>query len=186
MLNFSAATARDYGWSIINGRKVVEGLNDYLWFQTNTSLWKKITLTPGFYTGDELATELQTQLDATFTPITFTVAYSETTGLFTITPSSGTLRYIDSNNAQTLPYRQSIAGHLFGLTATTALGATVTSDTAVFGLNNSTSLVDETASAVTEHFNDDIHILEVDQALNITSGTAAIYVDYAVSYEEMV
>lgn len=185
-LNFSAATARDYGWSIINGRKVVTDANDYLWFQMSDTLWTKITLDPGFYTGTQLAAELQDKLDAAFTPITFTVAYDAATGLFTVTPSSGTMRYIDYNTAQTLPNRQSIGGHLFGWTDDTAFGATVVSDTPVFGLNMSSDLVDETASTVTQHFNDDLHILNIDQALRITTGTAGIRVDYAVTYEEIV
>lgn len=185
-LNFADATARDYGWSIMSGRKVVAGANDYLWFQTNTSLWKKITLTPAFYSGTGLASELQTQLDAAFTPITFTVAYDAATGLFTITPSSGTIKYIDSNNTQTLPYRQSIAGHLFGFTTTSALSGALSNDTPVYGLNTSSTLVDETASVVTEHFNDDMHVLGIDQALSIFTGMANTAIDYEVAYEEIV
>lgn len=186
MLTFSGAAPRDYGWKVISGRKVIAGLNDYLWFHMNDSLWTKITLDAGFYTGTQLAAELADKLDAAFAPKTFTVAYSATTGLFTITPSSGTLKYIQTNNAQTLPYRESIAGHLFGLNSTSSFGSSVVSDTAVFGLNASASFVDESASVVTEHYNDDLHIFSIDQALNITSGTAAITVNYEVNYEEIV
>lgn len=185
-LNFSGATARDYGWKIISGRKVISGVNDYLWFQMNTTLWQKITLDSGFYNGTELAAELKAQLETAFSPVTFTVTYTTTTGVFAITPSSGTIKYIQTNNAQTLPYRESIGGHLFGLTETTAFASAVSSNTAVYGLNTEASLVDETASSVIEHFNDDLHILSVDQAINIFTGTAGIAVDYEVTYEEIV
>lgn len=185
-LNFSAATARDYGWKIISGRKVISGLNDYLWFQMNTTLWKKITLDAGFYTGTGLAGQLEAKLEVAFSPVTFTVTYTAATGLFAITPSSGTIKYIQTNNAQTLPYRESIAGHLFGLTETTSFASAVSSNAPVYGLNTEAPLVEETASSATEHFNDDLHILSVDQAINISTGTAAISVDYEVTYEEII
>jgi hypothetical protein len=185
-LNFSAATARDYGWKVISGRKIVTGMNDYLWFQMNGTLWTRLTLSAGFYTGTQLAAELKSKLDTAFAPITFTVTYAAATGLFTITPSSGTLKYIQTCVAQTIRYRDSIAGHLFGLNATSSFGSTVVSDTPVFGLNTSADFVDETASVVLEHYNDDLHIFSIDQALNLVSGTAGIMVDYEVNYEEIV
>jgi len=187
--DFSNTTARDYAVKVIGGRKVVENINDSLWFIVTGTLWQKITLNSGFYTGTELATELETQLDAqtAFSDKgkTFTVAYSTSTGLFTITPSSGELKYIDKNNTQQLSDRQSIAGHLFGLTTDQAFASAITSDTACFGLNNEASIINETGSTIVEHYHDDIHTLSVDQALHITSSIAATTISYAIAYEEI-
>ena len=187
---FDSATARDYSAKILGGRKVVTNLNDYLWFQHTNSLWQKITLSAGFYTGTELATELQTQLNAntefTSLGITFTVAYDSATGLFTITPSSGELRYIDANNTQQLSDRQSIAGHLFGLTTDSAFGATVVSDTEVYGLGEEAAVIDASGSVVTEHYQDDLHVLNEDQALHLASSVAAVIINYEICYEDMV
>lgn len=188
--NFSNTATRNYSVDVASGVKVVEGVNDSLWFQTQTTLWQKIVLSPAFYTGATLAAELQTKLNAnaafTAAALTFTVVYDGDTGLFIITPSSGTIKYIQLNTAQPLPIRDSTGGHLLGLNTTTAFAANVTSDVSQFGLNNEAWVIDETASAVTEHFNDDIHILAIDQALHLVSNTANTTVTYEVSYEEIV
>jgi len=174
----------------MNGRKVVENLNDSLWFQINGTNPQSISLDVGFYTGTELATELQTQLNAnadfTAKGVTFTVSYTPATGLYLITPSSGTIRYLDVNSAQMLSLRDSVAGHLFGLNADTSFGVTVTSDTAVFGLDTEASFISETASTVLEHYHDDIHSLTVDQAVHLVANTAGVSIDYTVVYEENV
>ena len=106
-LTFSDATPRNYNVKILGGVKVITNLNDYLWFQTPNSLWQKIVLDAGFYTGTELATQLKTKLDTNTAfvalGLTFTVTYSVTVGTFTITPSSGTIKYIQQNNTQRLP-----------------------------------------------------------------------------------
>jgi len=190
-LRFSAATARNYSVRIRNGRKVVSTLNDYLYIRTADIGPQKITLTAGFYTGAQLATELQTRLNANASflaaGITFTVAYVTTTGLFTITPNAGTVQYLDYQANEIPKNRESIAGYLFGLTANTAFLAAITSDTAVYGLNTETGIINQTASTVVEHYHDDIHTLSVDQALHIESSTGvAIVVDYTVVYEEIV
>lgn len=186
--HFNNANVKDYSASVLRGRRVVEKYNDYLWIQTSNSLWQRIVLTEGFYTGAELATHLQNQLDAnsefSSLGITFTVAYDSLTGLFTITPSSGNVRYIHNNEAQTLPYRQSIAGHLFGFTATTAFGGTITSDTEVYGLGDEAGIIDETGSAATEHYMDDIHYLSIDQALHIVTNTANVEASIEVVYQD--
>lgn len=188
---FSAATAKNYSVAIKNGRRVVTNYNDYLWLQTNGLLPQAITLDDGFYTGTELAAELQTQMNANAafvaTGKTFTVAYDSATGLFTVTPSSGTIRYLNVNTAQTLRTRDSIAGHLFGLTTTTAFAATVSSDTEVFSLDSEADIIDETASAATSHYHDDIHTLSIDQAVRIqTNSGVNVRVDWAVVYEVLV
>jgi len=187
---FDNANPRDYSAKILGGRKVVTDLNDYLWFQSGLTLPQKITLDAGFYTGDQLAVELKDKLDnnTEFNAdgVTFTVTYDAATGLFTITPSSGTIRYLNVNTMQTQRYRDSIAGHLFGLTADTAFGASVTSNETVFGLNQEAWVVDETGSAVEEDFFDDLKILDIDQAVHIEVSTAPLRVDYEVNYEEIV
>lgn len=190
MFTFSNATSRNYSVSVMSGRKVVTNWNDYLWFHHSNSLWQKITLSAGFYTGTQLATELQSKLNANTEfvslGVTFTVTYNATTGIFTITPSSGTLKYIQTNNTQQLSDRDSIAGHLFGLNSDSAFGATVTSQTPVYGLNEEAAFIEETASVATEHYNDDLHILEMDQAIHLESNTAAVAINYVVQYEEIV
>jgi hypothetical protein len=187
---FNNSSGRNYSADIASGLKVITGVNDTLWFQTTTTLWQRITLSEGFYTGTALATQLQTKLNANTVyaaaGLTFTVAYSTTTGLFTITPSSGTMRYLQLNTTQPLPIRDSTGGHLLGLNADTAFAATVVSDTAQYGLDNEAWVIDETGSTVTEHFNDDIHILSVDQALHLTTNVAPTIITYEVCYEEIV
>jgi hypothetical protein len=189
-LNFSNAASRNYTVDIASGLKIVTDLNDSLWFQTPTTLWQKITLNAGFYTGTTLATELQSKLNANTVYVaaglTFTVVYDSTTGLFTITPSTGNVRYIQTNNTQRLPERDSTGGHLLGLTATTNSVSAITSDTAQFGLNTESWIIDESASTVTEHYNNDIIMLSMDQALHLASNTANVTISYEVVYEEIV
>jgi hypothetical protein len=187
---FSNVNSRSYSAKILGGVKVVQNLNDYLWFMMSGILWQKITLTPGFYTGTQLATELQTRLTANtaFTAAgkTFTVVYSDDTGLFTITPSSGTVRYIQTNTFRTISDKDSIAGHLFGLTQDTVFASSITSNTPVFGLNQEAWIIDEDDAVVTEHYNDDIHVLSMDQALHLTSNVANVSIDYEIQFEEIV
>ncbi len=189
-LTFANSTQRDYSWGIKSGTYVVSSLNDYLWFQTQgpNSLAVKVTLAEGFYTGTELAAELESKLDTAFTSYgtTFTVAYTAADGQFSITPSSGTIRYIHENTKQPIPFRQSIAGHIFGWTATTAYASPLLSANRVYGLDTTAFMIDESNASTTSHFNDDIHILTPDQALYISTGTAALTMGYEVCYEEIV
>jgi hypothetical protein len=117
--------------------------------------------------------------------VTFTVTYALATGLFTITPSSGEIRYLNVNDATTVSYRDSIAGITLGLTATTALAATVVSDTPVYGLGTEAHFINTTSSTL-EHYHDDKHKLFVDQALHIVVGTAPLTATYSVLYEDVV
>ena len=188
---FGSATARDYRATIIEGRKVVTDLNDSLWFQTNTSLPQNIVLDEDFYTGTQLAAQLQTQLNAntvyTAAGITFTVAYGSASGDFTITPSSGTIAYLDVNTMQTLRTRDSIAGHLFGLTVTTAQAASVTSDANVYGLNSGRDIMSYPADTALTRWFDTVIYLSVDQAVEIhVDSGVSIVVDWAVTYEEII
>jgi len=189
---FSNASVKNYGVTVRNGRRVVTNYNDYLWFQMNGKSPQTITLDEGFYSGTELAAELQSKMDANASYIadgvTFTVVYDSTTGLFTITPSSGTIKYLNVNVRQTLRTRDSIAGHLFGFNVTTAAyGASITNDTEVFGLDAEAPIIDEVASADTDRYHDDIHTLSIDQAVRITTNSGVnVRVDWTAVYEVMV
>jgi len=186
---FSDATARDYTVSVMNGRKVLTDLNDSLWFQIDATGPESITLDSGFYTGTELAAELQIQLNANSSfiaaGVTFTVSYNSITGLYTITPSSGTIKYFNVNSAQVLSLRDSIAGHLFGLNATTGFVASIASDTPVKGLDSEAAIISQTGSVVLQHYHDDLHTLTLDQALHITTNVANLTADYSITYEEL-
>jgi len=188
---FSNVTARNYSVKIANGRRVVTNLNDYLWFLVPTTLWQRIILDEGFYTGTQLAAELQSKMNAntayTAAGITFTVAYDNITGLFTITPSSGTIQYLDVNTTQTIRTRDSIAGHLFGFTQDTSFAASISNDTTVKGLDTEAAIINETADILIEVYHDDLHTLSIDQALHIeTNSGVDVNVNYAVVYEELV
>mgnify|MGYP000600772979 CR=1 FL=1 len=117
---------------------------------------QKITLDEDFYTGTELAAELKSKMDANTAfsdlGLTFTVSYTAATGIFSITPSSGNLKYLEINEFGTIPDRYSIAGHLFGLNANTSFTTPVTSDTAVPGLDSEVAVIDQTASSVLSHY----------------------------------
>lgn len=196
--NFSNTSSRTYSAKIASGLKVVQDLNDSLWFHVIypaggiCPLWQKIILSPGFYTGTTLATELQAKLNANATylaaSLTFTVAYDETTGLFTITPDTGgvSIKYLQTNTTQYLSNRDSMGGYLLGLTTTTDFAANVASDTAQYGLNTEAWIIDENDSMVTEHYNDDIHVLSIDQALHLASNVVSTEITYEVTYEEIV
>jgi hypothetical protein len=189
-LQFSNSTSRTFTAAIKQGRKVVTDLNDYLWFQIPTTLPQRIILDEGFYTGTELAAHLKTKMDANAAfaaeGVTFTVAYDVVTGLFTITPSVGTLKYLNVNSAQTLRTTDSIAGHLFGLTVDGTYGASVVSDTAVGGLDSEIPFISESANTSLAYSDNEVHILDVDQAVHITTNTAGVLVTYTVNHEDIV
>lgn len=191
-LGFSGFS-RNYDANIIAGRKVITHYNDYLWFEIDGITPQRITLDEGFYTGTELAAELKAQMDANTAfddaGITFTVTY--TSPSFTITPSSGSIRYIYYNSTQPGQIRESIAGPLFGLTATTSLAASITSNVPVAGLNNSVfELIDVSDAAtnyllVTDDASGNRGPYTIDQALNLTTNTASASITYKVNYEEL-
>jgi len=188
-LSFSSTTGRTFSASIMNGINIVENLNDYLWFQITSSLPQRIILDAGFYTGTQLAAELKSKLDAntgfSALSITFTVAYDTSTGVFTITPSSGQIKYLNVAR-QTLPIRDSIAGHLFGLNETTAFASNVASDTPVYGLDSEISLLSETGNSSTSYLHEYLHTLTLDQAIHITSNSGSnVIVGYVVNYENI-
>jgi hypothetical protein len=187
---FSDATARDFTASIKQGRKVITDLNDYLWFHTPTTLPQRIILDEGFYDGTELAAHLKAKMDANTVyaaeGVTFTVTYDTITGLYTITPSTGQLKYLNFNPAQTFRTTDSIAGHLFGLTEDSSFGASVVSDTSVSGLDSEVLFINESASNALTYYYNEAQVLGVDQALHITSNVANVEVTYTVNYEELI
>ena len=189
---FSNANPRNFGAAIMGGRKIVENLNDYLWFDTSVAGEQRIILTPGFYTGTELATHLRAMLNANTIynalGLTFTVTYVPATGVYTIAPSAGTIRYLETNNARQLTLKDSIAGHLFGFTVTTpTAAASIMSDTNVYSLNTEVAFVTQTANANTVYYHIDIHIMTIDQALHLTSNSGPdVTLTYVVNYEELV
>jgi len=187
-LQFSTALSKTYSASIQNGRKVVENENDYLWFIVEGAYPTKITLDEGFYTGDELAVELKTQLDAAFSPLTFTVDYhTSTPNLYTIAPSAGDIKYLDINHQANFVFKQSIAGHLFGFTEDSVLNASIRSDTAVPALNSKLALFSATDTDLTILDNDG-STMDIDQALRleITATSGACEVDWTINYEARV
>jgi hypothetical protein len=117
--------------------------------------------------------------------LTFTVAYDAATGEYTITPSSGTVQYLEFNSFGTLPNQYSIAGHLFGFNSNTALSASITSDTPVPGLDSEVLIIDETAATDLYHYNNDIHYLSLDEAIKIETNTAGVTVTYQIDYQEI-
>jgi len=181
--DFAGIVVRTYSAKIIGGRSVVENLNDYMWFGINSETEKRITIPSGFYSGTQLADELKVQLDAVFAPVTFTVAYDLTTGLFTITPVSGTVRYLNVAPRR-LSERDSIAGHLIGFEVNAVSAASISSDTPVFGLDMEAAIINQT-SGTEEHYHDTIHELSIDQALRIQC-TDTESVSYAVGSEKSI
>lgn len=187
ILTFSGAVARDFSVAIANGRKVVSNYNDFLWIEHVSACPQKITLTPGFYNGTDLATELETQLNAntayTDASITFTVAYDNAAGTFTITPSSGNIRYIRRNLQQSLGQRDSIADNLFGLNANGTFASTSVSNILVVGLNDEGLIINQSAYTDTYYNYLTPIYLSVDKALHFVSSVAGVTMNVDVNYE---
>lgn len=213
---FSNANPRNFGAFIKNGRSVVDELNNYLWFYVDGSGIQKITLTSGFYTGAELATELQTQLNTNTVyaaaGVVFTVVYSATSGTFTVTTNGPNIGYLNKNKQKDFMSCDSIAGHLFGFTQTTqeitltaaalpagctapankimnipALSDNVSSDTLVFGLNDEMAIINVTDSSATSYYHNTLHVLTMDQAIHLTSNVGVdVTTGYIVNFEAIV
>ena len=182
-----AATARNYAIDIVSGIRIVENLNDYLWLQVTGVAPQQVTLSPGFYTGTELAAHLQNTMDnmQAFSDksITFTVTYTVATGVYEITPSAGQIRYLNVNTAKTLRTRDSICGFIFGLNVDTIFAASVSSDTPVPGYDDVLNIVSETGSTTASDYITDGWTLSLDEAIKITSSVAAVVINYSVNYE---
>lgn len=178
-LGFSSENAKDFSISILNGMTVVYDRNDYIWVKLIdesikfSTFHKKIVLMPGFYTGAELATELQNKLDEAFDDysVTFSVTYSDVTGLFSIEPSAYNIKYLQINPVMPHTKKDSIGGILFGLTEDNTPSAVLTSDTPVYGLNGLYYIAFEEASTSSSYINNDEFKLSMDQALSIESSS---------------
>lgn len=185
-----------FAFSVINGRSVVKDLNDSLWIQTDLTIPISITLNAGFYTGDELADELENQLNSneelnpseSSSESKFTVSYDEVEGKYTIATTDGTnIRFLQENFGATHRYRDSIAGHLFGFTENTNFADSLESNIEVYGLNDEAWLIGEENEEITENFFDDIKILSIDQALKLEVGESSnTLVSYQLNYEKIV
>ena len=115
-----------YGTSSGNGLFTVSASNKYIDFDEGGAELTA-TLTTGAYTGQTLATEIKTQLDAAGA-LTYTVTYTESTGKFTIAAGGNfTLRWLNGTHAAT------DANGLLGFSALAddTGAATYTSDTVV-------------------------------------------------------
>ena len=186
-LVFSSSSNKNYSAALLQGRGILKGLNDSIWFKVNGAVAQKMVLTPGFYDGNTLSTELQTQLNAnaafTALSLTFSVSYTASTGLFSITPSSGNIQYVQENTGQ-LVYRDSTAGIVFGFTVNSAASSPLTNDTPAFGLGNTVAIgLTATASANTSVFSNTVYPMDVDTALQLTTNTAAMNAQYHVVYQ---
>lgn len=193
LLHYSDTTTRSYSINKIIGRGIISGLNDLLYISAEDCAIQPIILSQGFYTGDDLATELETQMnantyfvDAGAAP--FDVAYDNTTGLFTITANgSQTVQYFVINT--TVPVnRNSTAAQVVGFNADSVMANSIVSDTVVAGLGDVIPIDAESPNTDT---NTIINLdslspnFTVDQALNITISTVAVTVNYQISYEEI-
>jgi len=189
---FSNANSRTFSISIKNGRRIVAGLNDYFCVLVDGFAYEGITLSPGFYSGDELATEMQTQLNADVNfaaaTLTFTVTYDAATGVFTITPSASTIKYIALNTTTFRWYADSTAGCVIGFANnSSSFASSVVSDTNVYGLNTTITLASQPASTALTYVRDTVDTLSMDQAILLSSNAGAdVTVDYIVTYEALV
>ena len=183
-LHFSGATARNFSISLEQGRGVIEGLNDNLWVAVDGAVPQRIVLDEGFYTGDSLATEVQTKLnaDTVFNElgITWTVAWVSATRKFTITPSAGEAAFLNVNTYESVR-RNSKAGHVLGFTEDQA-GAALTSDTECPNLGSKAAVASATASTVLDVVLTDKLSMDVDTALHIDASSVNLIVDYSVKY----
>jgi len=183
-MHFSGANAKNYSINVETGRGIITGLNDAIWIGVTGAVPQRIVLDQGFYSGTTLATELQSELnaDSVFSGlgVTFTVSWDSATRLFTITPSAGTISYVDENTAQAARIN-STSGHVLGFTADQS-GASIVSDTAVPALGSKTAIVSETANTDTDVALTTEVALDVDSALSIDVSAVALTVDYSVKY----
>lgn len=80
----------------VNAVYPINSNNQNVYFSESGGATKTAVLTPNGYTGAQMATELKTQLEsANGTAITYTVTYDSQSKKFTITPSAGTIAFID-------------------------------------------------------------------------------------------
>lgn len=188
-LLFSSTDPKDYSISKLVGRGILSGFNDELWFRVE-GVTEKIYLSPGFYddTLNPLTVELKSKLDANerfvemgFDP--FTVTFTPATGLFEITPNTGNIQFLSSNEGQTGVRKHSTGGAVLGLTADSAAGVSVISDTPAFGFGQAFEIVSDSGSDATDINLTDQIAMSVDDSLLISSSGTSL-VSYLASYKE--
>jgi len=191
-VNFDSTAVKDFKIGIANGITVVQDRNDYLWIKLIdesikfATFHKKIILSPGFYSGSELASELQAKLNDAFSDyaITFTGLYNATTGLFSIEASSAKIAYLHINPVMPHTKKDSIGGILFGLTENNVPDTILVSDTPFFGLNSISYISNEEATDATSYINNDTFKLSLDQALVFEgNGAESIIMTYTINCE---
>ena len=194
LLHYSAATARSYSINKVIGRGIITNLNDLLWISCRNYGAQPIVLSQGFYTGDQLAVELKTQMDANTAFVDsltapFTVSYSSATGKFTITANGAkTIQYFVTNTTVGVN-RNSTAAQVIGFNVDSAFANSIVSDTVVAGLGDKVPI--DQMGACTD-INTIVNLdslssyFDVDGALNITIGAiAGLTVNYKILYEEV-
>lgn len=75
----------------------VSNLNNKLYVEHSVDGNNTLTLTNGYYTSSELATELKTQLDS-ISAVTYTVSFDSLTSKYTFTPSAGNFGFKFTTN----------------------------------------------------------------------------------------
>ena len=172
LLHISSSSNKDYAVGKLIGRGIIKGVNDSLWI-TRNNLPRSVVIPQGFYTGTELCVAFQTAANAVFADLgfSFTTVYNPTSGLFTITPTTGLIGYMHDNpNA---PLRHSTAETVFGLMNNQAEAAQIVSDTVVPTLGTKFEIVGAKASSTTYVVVTDELAMDVDMALYIDVSTLA-------------
>lgn len=170
------------------GRGVITGLNDKIWFKIDGAPAQAIVLSQQFYaTGDELAAELEDRLNenAAFQALSadpFEVTFSETTGKITISPDSGTIKFVATNTTTNDFHKDSDGGAVIGFTQDSSDAASITSDTEIpFAKVQLVGASDSSNSAIS--ITDNI-ALTVDDALYIEVSSVPLVATWAVTYQE--
>ncbi len=189
-LYFSESDPKTYSISKLVGRGIISGLNDKIWLKADGAPAQEIILSPGFYDNDsnKLVDELKTQLDsnAAFVELgmdPFTVTFTESTGLFEITPNAGTFQFLSRNNRKPAFHWDSTAGSVFGLTEDSTMGSSIISDSTSMAFGNTFEIVSDSASAATNISLTDSICMSVDDAL-LVSASGDMIASYLASYKE--
>ena len=161
---------KDYSIGKLHGRGILTNWNDSLWITRSNTAYR-IVIPQGFYDNLGVCAALKTALD-TFPKfiaqgVTFAVVYDLATGLFTITPSSGTIGYFhDFVSGGHL--RHSTAESVFGLmTDVTSESSSLTSNIAAPSIGTRFEIVGGIASAATKIALTEQLTMDIDTALYI-------------------
>jgi len=187
--SFTNANARTFTISKVSGLGIITHRNDYFWLAHTDVVAQRIIITPGFYRTDASFTaEVKSQLDsnAAFAAagITFTVAHDLDTRLFSITPSSGQVKYVYDNTSQSARTK-SIASPVLGFTADTVFGAAATGTVPV-DLDVEYVVDSNVGDTSTTYLFTDALEMDLDSELLITSNTGVgVIITAKVTYVEL-